>query len=97
MFCYSFSKSKKEYYKSFEDTSFNKKHKDVKKGSPGMDFENYARRISSLNDCDFFEKPKLDTKQVSRLTVVDGEMQQKTVVKIKFLQFNNKDFIFQMA
>ena len=53
--------------------------------------------LEGFPHCDFFEKPKLNTKQVSRLTVVDGEMQQKTVVKIKFLQFNNKDFIFQMA
>ena len=56
----------KEYYEQFEGNSFNKKHKGIKKGSPGMDFENYANRISALNDCDFFEKPKVVTKQVPR-------------------------------
>ena len=59
-----------------------------------MDFENYANRILALNDCDFFEKLKADTKQVSRLTIVDGEMQQKIVTKTKFSQFNDKRFYF---
>ena len=34
-----------EYYKSFENNSLNKKHKGIKKGSSGMDFENYPNRI----------------------------------------------------
>ena len=29
-------------------------------------------------------------KQTARLTVIDGEMQQKTVTKTKFLQLNDK-------
>ena len=64
----------KDYYEQLEDNSFNKKHKSISKGSPGMDFENYANRILALNDCNFFEKPKADMKQVSRLTAIDGEM-----------------------
>ena len=84
----------KEYYESFEDNSFDKKYKGIKKGLPGMDFENYANRILSVNDCDFFEKPERDVKEVSRLTVVDGEMQQKIAVKTKFSQFNDKRFYF---
>ena len=59
-----------------------------------MDFQNYANRILSVNDCDFFEKPERDVKEVSRLTVVDGEMQQKIAVKTKFSQFNDKRFYF---
>ena len=59
-----------------------------------MDFENYDKRILSVNDCDFFEKPDRDVKEVSRLTEVDGEMQQKTVIKTKFSEFNNKRFYF---
>ena len=59
-----------------------------------MDFENYDERILSVNDCDFFEKPDRDVKEVSRLTEVDGEMQQKTVIKTKFSEFNNKRFYF---
>ena len=54
-----------------------------------MDFQNYYNRILSLNDCDFFEKPNTDAKQVSRLTVINGETQQKAVTKAKFSQFND--------
>ena len=86
--------SPKEYYESFEENSFNKKHKSIKKGSPGMDFENYTDRILALNDCDLLEKPKADRKQVSRLTVIDSEMQQKAVTKTKCSQFNDKRFYF---
>ena len=34
-----------------------------------------ANRILSLNDCDFFEKPERNVKEVLRLTVIEGEMQ----------------------
>ena len=54
-----------EHYQSFEDNSFSKKYKGMKKASSGMDFEKYASKISSLNDCDFFEKLEVNTRQVS--------------------------------
>ena len=38
-----------------------------------MDFENYANRILSIKDYEFFEKPENNVKEVSRLTVVDSE------------------------
>ena len=49
-----------------------------------MDFEHYASRIVSLNNCDTFIKPPADFKEVSRQTVFETEMQQRTVVKTKF-------------
>ena len=59
----------KEYYELLENSHVNKKHKEIKKGSPGMNFENYAIRINSLTNFDTFEKPPADYKEVSRLTV----------------------------
>ena len=59
---------------SLKITPSTKNTKAFNKGSPGMDFENYANRILALNDCNFFEKPKADMKQVSRLTAIDVEM-----------------------
>ena len=53
----------KEYYEMFEDIFVNKKQKGIKKGSPGMDFENYVSRIISLNNCDTFVKPPRITKK----------------------------------
>ena len=81
-------------YESFEDNSFNKEHKGMKKGSHGMEFENYARRILLVIDCNFFEKWPVDTKQTARLLVTDVKMQQKAVTKTKSSQFNDKRFYF---
>ena len=56
---HSFAVNPKEHYQSFEDNSFNKKHKGIKKGSPGMDLENYTNRISLLNDVTIFKNQSL--------------------------------------
>ena len=59
-----------------------------------MNFENYANRIVSLTNFDFFEKPPAEYKEVSRLTVDRGKMQKETLLKTKFFQFNDKKFYF---
>ena len=59
-----------------------------------MSFENYADRLVSLTNFDIFEKPPTHYKEMSRLTVFQGEMQKKTVTKTKFWQFNDKGFYF---
>ena len=43
----------KEYLEEFEDLSINKKHKGIKKGTPGMDFSAYCLKLSSITD--YFE------------------------------------------
>ena len=43
-----------------------------------MNFENYASRLVSLTNFDAFEKPSPEYKEVSRLTVHQGEMQKKS-------------------
>ena len=43
----------KEYFKCFKSDETNKKHKVLKKGSAGMNYENFAKRINSLRDIDF--------------------------------------------
>lgn len=40
----------KEYDKMFKNKCINKKHKGIKQGSPGMNFENYTERLVSLNN-----------------------------------------------
>lgn len=46
---------------------------------------------------DTFEKPPSDQKQVSRLTVVAGEMVKRTMTKSKFSQLNDKRFYFPVG
>lgn len=66
----------------------------MKKGSSGLGFENFSDRINSLINFDMFQKPPVDFKEVSRLTVSDGEMQKKTIIKSKFSQINDKRIYF---
>ena len=40
----------KEYYERFYDHSDNKKHKWLKKSTPGMDFDSYSERLADLNE-----------------------------------------------
>ena len=89
----------KEYLELLKDRVLNKKYKGIKKGSSDLGFENFAQRIKLLINFNMFEKPPLDQKQVSRLTVVAGEIvkkKKKTVTKSKFSRLSITDFIFQM-
>ena len=38
----------KEYFEKYRDKRINKKHKGLKKDTPGMDFEAYSSRLLSL-------------------------------------------------
>ena len=80
----------KEYFEMFEGRNNKKKHRRIKKGCSGLGFENFSDRITLLINFDMFKKPPTDYKEVSRLTVSEGEMQEKkTVVKSKFSQIYN--------
>ena len=54
----------KEYYEYFKSEDVKKKHKGIKKGSSGMDYENVPERIKPLFDFESYKKPKKDTKSV---------------------------------
>ena len=68
----------------FEDLALDKKHKEIKKGSSGMGLENFAGRIKSLVNFEMFEKPPAEYREVSRLSVVQGEMIRKRSSKLNF-------------
>ena len=40
----------KEYFEYFESENCNKKHKGIKKGAKGMEYENYAEWIKPIID-----------------------------------------------
>ena len=55
----------KEYFEKFKDRKINKKHKGVRRDTPGMTFESYAERISSLRQLEAKpEKKKINTKKI---------------------------------
>ena len=85
----------KEYLEEFEDLSINKKHKDIKKGTPGMDFSAYCSKLASITE--YFDsqiKPNRAKIKQKRFQVIDDAMQMNTVSKIQFGQLNDKRFYF---
>ena len=53
----------KEYFEKYKDFSINKKHKGLKKNTPGMDFEAYSERLAALHEYCFESKPKKSSKK----------------------------------
>ena len=54
----------KECFEKFKDRKVNKKHKGVRRDMPGITFESYAERISSLRQIDTKSKKK-NTKKIT--------------------------------
>ena len=82
----------KKYYKHSENFSSNKKHKGIRKGEQGMEFENFASRIATSRQIDNFQALKYEYVNQSHFTTIGGEMQQTTIVKTKFSQTNDTRF-----
>ena len=86
----------KEYYERFDDHSDNKKHKELKKSTCGMDFDSYSSRLADLNEFsifkEFFEKPKKIQQKIFQ--IINESMQMKAVSKVPFGQLNDKQFYF---
>ena len=59
----------KEYFELFKSDTINKKHKGIKKGSAEMDYKNYSERIKPLFDFKTYKRPKVDVKNVVRISV----------------------------
>ena len=83
----------KEYFEKFKNKDINKKHKGVKKGTPGMMFENYANRIKRLR-YDLNEHPSVERIKQKRFEVRNTNMKMTTVSKTKFARLNDKRYYF---
>ena len=88
----------KEYYERFINHSDNKKHKGIKKLTPGMDFDSYSNRLSDLTEY-FNEFLTTDNKvkkiEQRRFQISNEPMEMKSVSKNQLGQLNY--FIFQMG
>ena len=85
----------KEYYEEFDDQSNNKKHKGIKKGTPGMEFSAYCSKLANISD--YFESYVSENKtkiKQKRFQIINDAMQMNTVNKIQFGQLNDKRFYF---
>ena len=48
----------KEYFEKYKNKNINKKHKGIKKGTAGMNFDAHAKRIMSLHEHETVSKKK---------------------------------------
>ena len=78
----------KECFEKFKDRKVNKKHKGVRRDMPGITFESYAERISSLRQIDTKSKKKIQ----KRLQVKNTNMVMTSVNKVKFASLNDKRY-----
>ena len=84
----------KEYFETFKNRKIKKKHKGVRRDTPGMDFERYASRIRDLRldlDQDNVQQDKIVQK---RLQVKNTEMIMTSSNKVRFTQLNDKRYYF---
>ena len=79
----------KDYFEKFKDRKINKKHKGVRRDTPGTTFESYAERISSLRQLDTKFEKKLIQK---RLQVKNTNMIMTSVNKVTFASLNDKRY-----
>ena len=52
----------KEYFEEFESQVVNKKHKGLRKGATGMEFEDYVKRINSIKEIETFGQLPVEKK-----------------------------------
>ena len=83
----------KEYFEKFKNKNINKKHKGVKKNTPGMMFENYANRIKQLR-YDLDQTQHVESIKQKRLKVRNTNMKMTTITKAKFARLNDKRYYF---
>ena len=81
----------KEYFEMFKDRKINKKHKGVRRDTPGMAFESYAERISLLRPLNIKSSPKKKIIQ-KRLQVKNTNMIMTRINKVKFASLNDKRY-----
>ena len=78
----------KEYFEKFKNRKINKKHKGVRRDTPGMNFESYAERMSSIRQIDIARKDKKLVQK--RLQVENTNMTMASTNKVKFASINDK-------
>ena len=82
----------KYYFEKYKDFSVNKKHMGVKRNIPGIDFEAYSARISTLHEfCQHNKSEKIEQK---RFQIINDLVQMKSVKKTQFAELNHKRFYF---
>ena len=70
--------------------NINKKHKGLRKGALGMEFEDHAKRINSIREIETFGQLSPENK----FSIKNNEMILQEIEKSKFAQINDKRYYF---
>ena len=81
----------KEYLEIFRSKDLNKKHKGIKKSTPGMNFESFSTRIMDTKEYTFAQKKSHSLKQ-SRFKLSKTKMHFKEELKVQFAGLNDKRY-----
>ena len=81
----------KEYIEIFKSKDLNKKHKGIKKTTPGMDFESFVSRIMDTKEYTYVQKKAKSLKQ-TRFKLSKTSMKFKKELKTQFAGLNDKRY-----
>ena len=81
----------KEYIEIFKNTAINKKHKGIKKSTPGMNFESFASRIMDVREWCYSQKRAKTIKQ-TRFQLKTTDMRLIESYKTQFAGLNDKRY-----
>ena len=84
----------REYIEKFLSEKVNKKHKGLKKGSSGMDIQNFGKRINSVRDIDNFGQLPQENLSQFRFVIKNNKMNLQEVNKSRFAQANDERYYF---
>ena len=80
----------KEYFEKSKTRQINKKHKGVRRDTPGMNFESYAEKISTIRQIGIARNYKKLAQK--RLQVKTTNMAMTSINKVKFASINDKRY-----
>ena len=81
----------KEYYEIFKNKAINKRHKGIKKSTPGMNFESFASRIMDIKEYAWSQKIPSKLKQM-RFQIKSTNMRLTNVNRTQFAGLNDKRY-----
>ena len=81
----------KEYIEIFKNKAINKKHKGIKKSTPGMNFESFASRIMDVRDWTYSQRRAKNIKQ-TRFQLKRTDMRLMESYRMQFAGLNDKRY-----
>ena len=82
----------KEYFEKYKDKTVYKKHKGLKRDTPGMNFEAYSQHICSLDE--FCSNQKTKRIKQKHFRIIKLNTQMPCVKKTQFAGLNDKRLYF---